>query len=92
MLAEIFMLRLETILRASEATLASDTPSTSSDIRFVPIRLLAISVSDRRKSADKYLEDSGGRNPLSDRLIGDGGQGSGPSLSLKVRSSPVIKS
>ena len=76
MLAEIFMLRLETILRASEATLASDTPSTSSDIRFVPIRLLAISVSDRRKSADKYLEEgscgrTSGDEPLRSDLGGE---------------------
>ena len=41
MLAEIFMLRLETIRRESKPAI-----STSSDIRFVPIRLPAISVSD----------------------------------------------
>jgi hypothetical protein len=41
MLAEIFMLRLETIRRGSKPA-----TSTSSDIRFVPIRLPAISVGD----------------------------------------------
>ena len=41
MLAEIFMLRLETIRGASKPA-----TSTSRDIRFVPIRLPAISVSD----------------------------------------------
>ena len=41
MLAEIFMLRLETIRRGSKPA-----TSTSRDIRFVPIRLPAISVSD----------------------------------------------
>ena len=41
MLAELFMLRLETIRRASKPA-----TSTSRDIRFVPIRLPAISVSD----------------------------------------------
>jgi hypothetical protein len=78
MLAEIFMLRLETILRASkDSTLAGNTPtSTSSDIRFVPIRLLAISVGDRRKSADKYLEEgscgrTSGDEPLRSDLGGE---------------------
>jgi hypothetical protein len=41
MLAEMFMLRLETIRKASKPP-----TSTRSDIRFVPIRLPAISVSD----------------------------------------------
>ena len=41
MLAELFMLRLETIRRASKPA-----TSTSRDIRFVPITLPAISVSD----------------------------------------------
>ena len=34
MLAEIFLIRLETMLRAANAT-----PATTSDTRFVPIRL-----------------------------------------------------
>ena len=42
-MAEIFMLRLETIREASKPA-----TSTSRDIRFVPIRLPAISVSDGR--------------------------------------------
>ena len=41
MLAEIFMLRLETVRRGPKPA-----TSTSSDIRFVPIRLPAISVGD----------------------------------------------
>ena len=44
MLAEIFMLRLETIRRACKPA-----TSTSSDIRFVPIKLRAI----WRQQADK---------------------------------------
>jgi len=53
MLAEIFMLRLETIRRGSKPA-----TSTSSDIRFVPIRLPAISVRDEPAIFPKSGEPS----------------------------------
>ena len=53
MLAEIFMLRLETIRRGSKPA-----TSTSRDIRFVPIRLPAISVNDGPTISPKSGEPS----------------------------------
>ena len=53
MLAEIFMLRLEIIRRGSKSA-----TSTSSDIRFVPIRLPAISVIDGPAISPKRGEPS----------------------------------
>ena len=53
MLAELFMLRLETIRRASKPA-----TSTSRDIRFVPIRLPAISVNDEPAISHKSGEPS----------------------------------
>ena len=46
MLAEVFMLRLEAILRANAPTPPSDT-------RFVPIKLTVAPVKDARQQADK---------------------------------------